>query len=70
MGVAQYELLKCGNCGKPLGYIRIDVKVFPPKSWIRLVAGGPLINIEKNVLCEECFERLKKANEKVSPATK
>jgi hypothetical protein len=56
--MAQYELLKCANCGKTLGYITINVKMFPPKSWTRLVAGGPLIKIEKDALCEECFKQL------------
>jgi hypothetical protein len=65
VGAASYEPVKCGNCGKTLGYVRIDVKIFPPKSWVRLVAGGPLIKVEKDVLCEECFRRSKKTNEKV-----
>jgi len=65
MSVTPYELVKCDNCGKTLGHIRIDVKMFPPKTWTRLVAGGPLIKIEKDVLCEECFKRLKGADEKV-----
>ena len=58
MSMAQYELLKCANCGKILGYIRIDVKMFPPKTWTRLVAGGPLIKIEKDALCEECLKQI------------
>lgn len=66
MSMVQYELLKCDSCAKTLGHIRINVKVHPPKFWIRLVAGGPLIKIEKDVLCEECFKRLQRANEKVS----
>jgi hypothetical protein len=60
MGAAQYEVLKCRNCGKTLGYIRMDVKVYPPKLWIRLFAGGPLIKIEKDVICKECFEQLQR----------
>jgi hypothetical protein len=64
MNATSYELVKCGNCGKTLGYMRIDVKMLPPKTWIRLIAGGPLIKIEKDVLCEECFKRLKEAVEK------
>jgi len=62
MSTAQYELIKCGNCGKTVGYARIDVKIFPPKTWTRLVAGGPLIKTEKDVLCEECFKRLREAD--------
>jgi len=58
MGMTSYELLKCDHCGKTLGYIRIDVKVYPPKSLIRLVAGGPLTKVEKHVLCQECFKGL------------
>jgi hypothetical protein len=56
---AEYELVKCANCGKILGYIRVDVKMLPPKTWTRLVAGGPLIKIEKDALCEECFRQLR-----------
>jgi len=70
MSMAQYEMLKCGSCGKTLGYILIDVKMFPPKFWTRLVAGGPLIKIEKDVLCTECFKRSQGANEKVSSTLK
>jgi len=58
LSMAQYELLKCANCGKTLGYITINVKMFPPKFWTRLVAGGPLIKIEKDAFCEECFKQL------------
>jgi len=60
MSTARYELLKCSNCGKTLGYIFIDVKIFPPKSWTRLVAGGPLVKTEKEVLCTECFSNYNK----------
>jgi hypothetical protein len=59
MGRGRYKLLKCDACGKRLGYLHESVKVFPPKSWIRLVAGGPTIKIEKDVLCEECFKKRK-----------
>jgi len=59
MGRVRYELLKCDDCGKTLGYIHESVKIFPPKKWIRLMAGGPLIKIEKDVFCEECFEKRK-----------
>lgn len=65
MGTGLYEPVKCGNCGKILGHMRIDVKIFPPKSWMLLVAGGPLIKVEKDVLCEEYFKRLTEAHEKV-----
>jgi len=54
-----YELLKCDDCGKTLGYMHESVKVFPPKGWIRLIAGDPIIKIEKDVFCEECFEKRK-----------
>lgn len=67
MGETVYELVKCGYCGKTLGYMRVDVKIFPPKTLVRLVAGGPLIKVEKDVLCEECFkrstERMRKFNQ-------
>jgi hypothetical protein len=58
MDTGKYELLKCLNCGKTLGYIRLDVKVYPPKTLIHLTAGGPVINVEKDAYCEECFRRL------------
>jgi len=61
MSTTSYELVKCDNCGKTLGYIRIDVKVFPPKTWYKLIAGGPSIKVEKDVLCEECFSRLRES---------
>ena len=66
MGVIRYEPLKCDNCGKTLGRMRIDVKVFPPKFWMRLVTGGPLIRIEKDVLCNDCFRQVQRINEKTS----
>jgi hypothetical protein len=56
MGMASYELLKCDHCGKTLGYIRVDVKVYPPKFLTQLITGGPLIKVEKHVLCQECFK--------------
>ncbi len=55
----RYELLKCNDCGKKLGYMHESVKVFPPKTWIRLIAGGPTIRIERDVFCKECFEKRK-----------
>lgn len=70
LSTAQHELLKCGCCGRTLGYIRIDINMFPPKSWIRLVAGGPLVKIEKDVLCEKCFKRLQAGNKKAVSALK
>jgi len=59
MGIVRYELLKCDDGGKTLGYAHESVKVFPPKGWIRLTAGGPVTKIEKDVFCEECFEKRK-----------
>ena len=55
----RYELLKCGGCGKTLGYIYVSVKVFPPEGLIHLKLGGPIIKIEKDVFCKECFEKRK-----------
>jgi len=66
MDMTGYELLRCGKCGKNLGHIRIDVKTYPPKFWVRLVAGGPLIKIEKDALCEECFKQQQKMDKEVS----
>jgi hypothetical protein len=51
----QYELLKCDECGKTLGYIHISVKIYPPERWIRLAAGGPIKKIQKTTFCEDCF---------------
>jgi hypothetical protein len=59
MSASQYELLKCDDCGKTLGYIHESVKVFPPKRWIRMWVGGPRIKIEKDVFCKECFEKMR-----------
>jgi hypothetical protein len=41
MGGVRYELLKCDDCGKTLGYVHACIK------------------IEKDVFCEECFEKRK-----------
>lgn len=64
MSALQYELLKCDNCGKTLGYIYISVKIYPPERWIRLTAGGPVKEIEKTAFCEECFQKRKAENSK------
>jgi hypothetical protein len=45
---SQYELLKCNDCGKILGYIYTNVKIFSPERLIRLSSGGPLKKIEKS----------------------
>jgi len=60
MGASEYELLKCDNCGKTLGYIYVSVKIYPPELWIRLRAGGPVKKIEKTAFCEECFQKRKR----------
>ena len=60
MGGVRYELLKCDDCGKTLGYVHESVKVFPLKGWIRLIAGGPIVKIEKDGFCEVCFEKRKR----------
>jgi len=59
MSASHYELLKCDNCGKRLGYINISVKILPPERWIRLAAGGPIKKIKKAAYCEECFSKRK-----------
>lgn len=58
MSASQYEQMKCASCGKILGHVYVDVKIFPPRTWFRLTTGGPLIKVEKTALCEECFNRL------------
>jgi hypothetical protein len=62
MTASDYETLKCDNCGKKLGYIYINVRTFPPKWYIHAIAGGPLNRIEKNVLCDDCFQRRMEAS--------
>jgi len=57
MAASQYEVLKCDDCGRRLGYIYIEVKILPPRGYIHLTAGGPLEKSEKTVFCEVCFQR-------------
>jgi hypothetical protein len=57
MSVFEYELLKCEDCGKRLGYIHVCLKTFPPKALYRLYAGFPHQKIEKTALCESCFQK-------------
>jgi len=57
MSTFKYELLKCENCGKVLGYIYVSVKTFPPETLIRLRSGF-LQKIEKSAFCEQCFKTL------------
>ena len=57
MSASRYKLLECNDCGKKLGYIYINVKIFPPERLTRLSSGGPLKKIEKVVFCEECFRK-------------
>ena len=57
MGGVRYELLKCDDCGKTLGYVHESVKVFPPKGWIRLIAGGPIVKIEKDVFVKNVLRK-------------
>ena len=59
MTTQAYELLKCEDCGKPLGYVHVEVKIFPPRRYIRAVAGGPIERIEKTAFCEACFQKRK-----------
>jgi len=51
--------LKYDDCGKTLGYVHDSVKVFPPKGWIRLTAGGPIIKIEKDVFVKNVLRKEK-----------
>ena len=59
MGRVRYELLRCDDGGKTLGYVYESVKVFPPKGWIRLTAGGPIIKIEKDVFVKNVLRKEK-----------
>ncbi len=58
MSTYKYELLKCENCGKVLGYIYVSVKTFPPETLIRLTSGF-YQKIEKSAFCEQCFQKRK-----------
>jgi hypothetical protein len=57
MTASEYELLKCEDCGKTLGYIYVTVKTIPPKTLYRLAYGFPYQKIEKSAFCEQCFQR-------------
>lgn len=58
MSASQYELLKCDDCGKTLGYVYVSVKTWPPQTLLRLSTGWRQ-KIEKTAFCEECFLRRK-----------
>jgi len=58
MSASEYELLKCGDCGKTLGYVYVSVKTFPPETLIRLQCGF-YQKIEKSAFCEQCFRKRK-----------
>lgn len=60
MATGTYEPLKCGVCRRKIGYMRIDVKLYPPKTLIKLTVGGPMINVKKDVYCSKCFEQVQK----------
>jgi hypothetical protein len=58
MAAHQYELLKCEDCGKTLGYIYILNKMrlsglLAARFWLQ---GQPTSEIEKTALCESCFK--------------
>ena len=59
MAAYQYELLKCEDCGKTLGYIYISAKTgFPRLLAIRywwLPESSP--EIKKTAFCESCFQK-------------
>jgi len=59
MAVYEYELLKCEDCGKTLGYIYVSLKTFPPKGLHRFFFGFPYQKMKKSAFCEECFSKLK-----------
>ena len=68
MGRVRCELLKCDDCGKTLGYMHESVKIFPPKGWIRLIAGGPIIKIEKEVFVKNVLRKEKQIKDyRISP---
>jgi len=56
----EYELLKCENCGKTIGYVYIKAKM----SVAGLIANRywfpqrlPSRDIEKTAFCETCFKK-------------
>jgi len=55
MSACEYELLRCEECGKALGYIYVSLKTIPPKALYRLFYGFPYQKIEKSAFCEQCF---------------
>jgi len=59
MAASQYELLKCENCGKTLGYIHVSPKMrlsdfLPARYWLHVT---PTSQFEKTALCEPCFKQ-------------
>jgi predicted adenine nucleotide alpha hydrolase (AANH) superfamily ATPase len=60
MSAYQYQLLKCEDCGKTLGYIYVKAKM----SFSGMVAtrvwnlqNQPPLEVEKTAFCETCFQK-------------
>jgi len=58
MKATKYELLKCDDCGKTLGYMYETVKMWPPRIYLRHFTGF-YQKIKRYVFCEECFHKRK-----------
>jgi hypothetical protein len=62
MGAKEYQLLKCEDCGKTLGYIYIKLRkgflspVYLSTRYWPLAVQGPQ-DFEKTVFCETCFQK-------------
>jgi len=56
MSASQYEVLKCEDCRKTLGYIYETVTMYPPAHVLKLITGV-YQKINRTVFCEECFLR-------------
>jgi len=60
MTALQYELLKCVDCGKTLGYIYVSAKLglsgtIATRYWNLI--NQPALNVEKTAFCETCFQK-------------
>jgi len=59
MAAYQYQLLKCEDCGKTLGYIYVSAKMGFPRPFASrywwLPESSP--EIKKTAFCESCFQK-------------
>jgi hypothetical protein len=60
MSAYQYQLLKCEDCGKTLGYVYVSAKLgfslmIATRYWN--LQNQPALEIEKTAFCETCFQK-------------